>query len=185
MDSRKYALIGGSLMLGLGVAALVPALYQSTGTTLPPLSVETSYGMTFGLFPMNIFNKVALIVFGLAGIAASRDLSAFDSGITRTTPNGTTVVGGNGWTTPAVGDPQASSVLWSRVVAVLMGTLAVLGVIPATRTLFGVWPLFGTDALVHALFAVFGVIYGFANRRRGLAPVHHHLRDRTQPPRAA
>lgn len=178
MNSRKFALIGGGVMLAMGVLALIPQFYDTVadqGAALPPLNVETSYGLTFGIFPMNVFNKVALILFGLAGIAASREKSSIPGGVTRTTPNGTTVVGGNGWSTPVVGEVEASSVLWSRVVAVMMGTLAVLGLIPATNTLFGTWPLFGAEAGAHAVFAVLGAVFGFGRRRRSVA-VHHTVR---------
>jgi hypothetical protein len=178
MNTRKFAWVGGILMLAMGVLSLVPGLYQSLaadGALLPPLSVETSYGLSFGIIPMNIFNKIALILFGLSGIAASRERDIVPRDVTRTTPNGTTVVGGNGWSTPVVDDPQSSSVLWSRVVAVMMGTLAVLGMIPATNTLFGTWPLFGSEVAAHAVFAVLGAFFGFSNRRRA-SRVHHHVR---------
>ena len=70
MYPRRFALVGGSLMLAIGLISLIPAL-QGSVDRLPVLNVETSYGLFLGLFPMNIFNKAALIIMGLAGISAA------------------------------------------------------------------------------------------------------------------
>ena len=42
-----------------------------------------------------------------------------------------------------------------------MGLAAILGAIPATHTLFGFWPLYGADILVHGIFAILGAYYGY------------------------
>lgn len=134
MFPRRYALFGGIVMLAMGVLALIPQLSSFAETALPVLKVETSYGLFLGLFPMNIFNKVALILFGVAGIWAAQ--SSFNS--------------------------LPMSILWSRVVFFAMGALAILGLFPQTNTLMGYWPLFGAEILAHAVFAVIGAYYGFA-----------------------
>lgn len=134
MHPRKFALIGGIVMLALGALSLIPALYQYPGAYLPALNVETSYGLFLGIFPMNIFNKVALLIFGIAGILASRR--------------------------PTTSLP--ASISWSRWVFVAMGALAILGLIPQTNTLYGYWPLFGAEVWSHAIFAVLGAYFGFA-----------------------
>jgi len=134
MAAKKFALIAGSLMLVMGLAAMIPAL-SSFPTWLPRLQLETSYGAFLDLFAMNIVNKVALLAFGIAGILVAR------------------------------GSVEASaSVMWSRVVFVVMGIGALLGAIPATSTLFGYWPLFGAEIAVHALFAAAGAYFGFAHK---------------------
>lgn len=133
MHPRQFALYGGILMLLLGLVALIPQ-FVGSAATLPPLVVNTSYGLFMGLFPMNIFNKIALIVFGLGGIAAySQKTTAL----------------------PA-------SIWYSRIVFVVMGIAALLGLFPATNTLYGYWPLFGGEVLLHGVFAVLGAYFGFA-----------------------
>lgn len=42
-----------------------------------------------------------------------------------------------------------------------MGGAAALGVIPATKTGFGYWPLWGNEAAFHALNAAVGGYFGF------------------------
>ncbi|MEK7358297.1 MAG: DUF4383 domain-containing protein [Bdellovibrionota bacterium] len=130
MGVRKFALIGGAVMLAMGVLALIPGL-SSIRTSLPALNIETSYGLFLGFFPMNILNKLALILFGVTGVAASRM------------------------------DSVEPSVQFSRTVCVVMGVLAVLGVFPATDTLGGYWPLFGGEVTAHGVFAILGGYFGY------------------------
>lgn len=135
MNPRMFALVGGILMVAVGVLAMIPALNVAPlDAGLPPLYVETSYGLFLNYLPMNIFNKAALIVFGVAGIMASR--------------------------LPTTALP--ASISYARWVMGVMGALAVLGLIPQTNTLFGYWPLFGADIALHAVVAVVGAYYGFA-----------------------
>jgi len=136
MHPKKYALIGGILMLVMGLLALVPSLYENyaANVNLPPLALNTSYGLFLGIFPMNILNKIALIIFGIAGIAAAN--------------------------APTTNLPK--SILWSRAVFVIMGAAAILGAIPQTSTLNGYWPLFNAEVWTHGLFALLGAYFGFA-----------------------
>ena len=140
MHPRRFALIGGLIMLAIGALAFVPALSQYP-TWLPRLNVETSYGQFLGLVVMNVFTKVALIAFGIAGILASR--------------------------APTTSLP--SSIKWSRWVFFVMAPLAVLGLVPATNTLFGYWPIFGNHVWVSGIFAVLGAYFGFALPARAKA----------------
>ena len=132
MHPRRFALIGGIVMLAMGIISLIPSL-KGSADSLPFLNLETSYGLFLGIFPMNIVNKVALIVFGLLGIQASN--AKFTS--------------------------LPMSTHYSRLVFYVMGALAILGMIPQTNTLFGYWPLFGGEVLGHAAFALFGAYFGF------------------------
>jgi hypothetical protein len=132
MHPKRFALIGGVIMLALGVLALIPSLNQ-VNSSLPMLQVDTSYGLFLGYFPMNIFNKVALIVFGIAGIAAAN--------------------------APTTNLPK--SILFARVTFFVMGLAAILGAIPQTNTLYGYWPLFGNTIFEHGLFALVGAYFGF------------------------
>lgn len=131
MDPRKFALYGGILMLAVGILALA---FPGPIETLPTLLVETSYGLFLGLFAMNIFNKVALIVLGLAGI----------------------------WAASSKFTDLPRSIMYSRLVFVATGVLAVLGLFQQTNTLYGYWPLFGADMALHAVVAVVGAYFGYA-----------------------
>lgn len=133
MHPRAFALYGGIFMLVFGLVALIPSMVGSAAS-LPPLDLEASYGLFLGTFPMNIVNKLALIAFGAAGIFASR----------------------------VPGRELPASILWSRIVLVVMGVGAILGLFPQTNTFFGYWPLFGNEVGFHALFAVLGGYFGFA-----------------------
>ena len=133
MDPRKFALYGGSVMLLIGVLSLIPALAGPTDG-LPALNLDTSYGTFLGMFPMNILNKLVLIGFGIAGIAAAN--SKFTS--------------------------LPMSILFSRAVLFVMGAAAILGLIPDTSTLNGYWPLFGGEIWAHAIFAALGGYFGYA-----------------------
>lgn len=133
MRPQRFALFGGILMLVLGAVSLIPSLAGPT-MNLPPLLDETSYGLFLGFFPMNVFSKIALITFGIAGIVASQ----------------------------MKGTELPASIRYSRIVFFVFGALAILGLIPQTNTLFGYWPLFGGEILAHGAFAVVGAYYGYA-----------------------
>ena len=49
-----------------------------------------------------------------------------------------------------------------QVVAVSYALLVVLGLLPATQTLFGLVPLWGNDVWLHALLAAVAAYFGFA-----------------------
>lgn len=132
MYPRQFALVGGIVMLALGILAFVPGLNQFPAG-MPVLNVEESYGLFLGYFPMNIFNKVALIALGLAGV----------------------------WASQAKNRSLPASIQYSRWVFLVTGVLAILGLFPQTNTLFGYWPLFGATFWEHAVFAVVAAYYGF------------------------
>lgn len=133
MNAKKFAYWGGLVMLAMGVFSLIPGLVGST-EGLPALFVETSYGRFLNIFPMNIFNKVALILFGIAGLMVSQ--TSIHS-ITK-------------------------SRFYSRIVFYLMGTLAIFGLFPQTNTMFGYWPLFGAEVFAHGALASIGAYCTFS-----------------------
>ncbi|MDB4960542.1 MAG: hypothetical protein JWP01_541 [Myxococcales bacterium] len=123
-------------MLAMGLASFIPQLSTSPRRArLPRLKVQTSYGKFLGLFPLNVFNKTALTLFGVAGVLASRATS------------------------------EKPARIFARAVAIAMGPLAILGAIPQTRTLFGMWPLFGAEVAAHGTYAAIGAKVGFSNGR--------------------
>jgi hypothetical protein len=131
MNPKKFALIGGTVLLAVGLLSLIPSF--STVIGLVPLRVETSYGYFLNFFPMNVFNKVVHIGFGIWGIlaASSRNTAL---------PN---------------------SVWFSRAVFFVMGAFAILGMFNATNTLGGYYPLFGGEVWAHGIFAILGAYFGF------------------------
>jgi hypothetical protein len=58
------------------------------------------------------------------------------------------------------------AVTFARANAVLFGVLFLLGIIPATNTLFGLAPLFGLDIWLHLLSAAIAGYFGFAAAAR-------------------
>lgn len=131
MHPREFAFYGGIVMV---VVALLAMVAPGSAAMLPPLNLETSYGLFLGLIPMNIVNKLAILLFGVAGIVCSR------------VPN----------------RELPTSIWYARVTMVAMAVLAVLGLFPQTDTLGGYWPLFGNNVGLYALVAVISGYFGFA-----------------------
>ena len=50
-----------------------------------------------------------------------------------------------------------------QIVAISYATLVVLGLLPATQTLFGLVPLWGNDVWFHLALAVVAGYFGFVN----------------------
>jgi hypothetical protein len=67
---------------------------------------------------------------------------------------------------------RASSASYARDLTVLLGALAVLGLLPMTRTLFGMMPIHSGDVWLHGVSAVIAAYFGWreparsAERRR-------------------
>ncbi len=131
MDPKRFAFISGLIFLLMGVSSLI---FPGAIDPLPTLKIETSYGLFLGIFPMNIFNKIALVIFGIGGLRAASDKFA----------------------------SLPLSIFYSRAVFFVMGTAAILGLIPQTNTFFGYWPLFGNEVYAHGFFAILGGYFGYA-----------------------
>lgn len=54
--------------------------------------------------------------------------------------------------------------LFGRGLAIFYGLLAILGLIPATNTMFGLVPLYGNDVWLHAGTALIAAYFGFVAR---------------------
>ena len=57
--------------------------------------------------------------------------------------------------------------LFWRGLAIFYGLLAILGIIPATNTMFGLVPLYGHDIWLHAGTALIAAYFGFVARDDG------------------
>jgi hypothetical protein len=53
---------------------------------------------------------------------------------------------------------------YARAVAILYALLTILGLLPATRTTFGMIPIYGADVWLHALLALVAAYFGWVNR---------------------
>jgi hypothetical protein len=58
----------------------------------------------------------------------------------------------------------SASRFFGRGLAIIYGLLTILGLIPATFTLFGLAPIFGHDVWLHALSALVAGYFGFIAR---------------------
>ena len=56
--------------------------------------------------------------------------------------------------------------LFARSMAICLGLLAVLGLIPVTKMLFGLVPLFGHNIWFHALIAAIAAYFGWFRKRK-------------------
>lgn len=144
MISRKFALIGGMIIMAIGLFSLIPTL-SVYSQSLPELNIEASYGYFLGIFPMNILNKSALILMGLAGMICSNLLRE-----NATAKSSSPIAGAH--------DP---AIIWSRVLLYVTGSLAVLGMFEQTNTLGGYWPLFGAEVWLHTILALLGGFFGY------------------------
>ncbi|HKT34359.1 MAG TPA: DUF4383 domain-containing protein [Nitrospira sp.] len=57
---------------------------------------------------------------------------------------------------------------FSRGLAVFYGALAVMGLVPALNSTFGLIPLFGHDIWLHAATAAFAAYFGFGQRMEAM-----------------
>jgi hypothetical protein len=51
--------------------------------------------------------------------------------------------------------------VYAQIVAVAYGLLVVLGLLPATNTLFGLVPIYGNDVWLHLVLGVVAAYFGF------------------------
>ena len=133
MSTRTFALIFGIVFLLAGISGFVPGFLHPVHADAPPLSVNSGYGLVFGLLPVNILHNLVHLLFGVLGIIAFAGV--------------------------------LSPRLYAQIVAISYGLLVVLGLFPATNTLFGLVPLYGADVWLHVALGVIAAYFGF--RREG------------------
>jgi hypothetical protein len=76
MNTRTFALAFGVVFLLVGIAGFIPGLLQAPHAEHPQLAVNASYGLLFGLFPVNVLHNIVHVLFGIWGLAASRTFPA-------------------------------------------------------------------------------------------------------------
>ena len=66
---------------------------------------------------------------------------------------------------------------YGKIVAIFYGLLVVLGLIPATNTLFGLVPIYGNDVWLHLVLGAIGAYFGFRGETDLIGDAESHLRD--------
>jgi hypothetical protein len=66
------------------------------------------------------------------------------------------------------------SLVFARGVTIIYGLLTILGMIPATSTLFGLAPIFGHDVWLHALSALVAAYFGYGPPAHVYHPTLQH-----------
>jgi hypothetical protein len=151
----------------------VPAALSPAPPDAPPVRFAVLYGYLLHLFPVNVLHSLAHLAIGVWGILAWRADHDHHH---------------------AFGNPRT----YARALAVFYAPLAVLGLIPALNTLFGLLPLHGHDVWLHAGTALIAAYFGWrkevvverradavTDRRQKTMPVEHERRlghaDRRAP----
>lgn len=70
MNTRYFALIIGIVYVLVGILGFIPGITQPPPADAMALSVSSSYGYLFGLFPINILHNLVHLIIGVWGIVA-------------------------------------------------------------------------------------------------------------------
>ena len=68
-NPQNFAMISSLIMIIIAITSFVS---PGSAETLPDLKVYQSYGLFLDLLPMNILNKLALVLFAFSGAIASK-----------------------------------------------------------------------------------------------------------------
>ena len=135
MRTATFAFFIGVAYLAWGITGMVPDALQPPPPEAPPIRVAVLYGYLVGLFPVNVVASILHLLTGAAGIAA--------------------------WQADHSWHRMSSPRTYARVLAILYGALAVLGLIPGLNTLFGLLPLYGHDVWLHLGTAILAAYFGW------------------------
>jgi hypothetical protein len=136
MRSATFALFVGIAYLSAGIVGLIPAELSPAPPDAPPVRYDILYGYMLGVFPVNVLHSIVHLAIGAWGISAWRADHHFGRGM---------------------GSPK----LYARSIAMFYGLLALLGLLPATNTLFGLMPIYGHDVWLHAVTAAAAGYFGW------------------------
>lgn len=138
MRTATFALFAGIVYLSAGLIGLVPEALTPPPADAPPTRLNALYGYLLGLFPVNVVHSLVHLVIGIWGVVS--------------------------WQADHIGRRVRSPRVFARTIAIVYGLLAVLGVIPATNTLFGLVPLHGHDIWLHAVTAAIAAYFGWRGK---------------------
>jgi hypothetical protein len=137
---RNCALALGIIFLLLGIAGFIPAF-----TTLPG---ETFYS-GLPLDADGIYSKGFSLLFG-----------AFPTNLMHNLVH--LLVGALGIAAATTGKAR----LYNKAFAISYIAIAVMGLLPATQTTFGIMPIFGNNVWFNALSGVIAAYYGFFGKNQ-------------------
>lgn len=135
MRTATFALFFGILYLSGGVLGLITETLKPPPADAPPLRVDALYGYLLGLFAVNVLLSAIHVATGIWGVVA--------------------------WQADHIGRRVRSPRLFARGVAVFYAVLAILGLIPAANTLFGLAPLHGHNVWLHIGTAAIAAYFGW------------------------
>ncbi|HWH23037.1 MAG TPA: DUF4383 domain-containing protein [Allosphingosinicella sp.] len=140
MSTRTFALIFGIVFLVIGLGGFVPGLTVMDHAG-HPADAEVTMRSFFG-YELGLFpvNLLHNIVHILFGLWGLAAARSLGGAIT-----------------------------YARAVAIIYALLTVLGLLEATRTTFGLIPIYGNDVWLHALLAIVGAYFGWVHRNVGVA----------------
>lgn len=134
MSLRVMARLFGVIFLIVGIAGFIPAL--APAHSHPDVSMDSSLGLLFGLFPINTLHNVVHLIFGLWALIASSSFTA--------------------------SRVYFRSVAVIYALLAVMGAISAGNL----YTTFGLIPLYGNDIWLHALIALASAYLGFLHRER-------------------
>jgi len=135
MLERYCALILGIIFLVLGIAGFIPGLVSLPGTTesyILPSETHSAYAMGFGY------------VFGLFPTNFLHNIVHCAVGF---------------WGIASYSSPSNSR-LFNRNFAIAYTAIAIMGLLPFTKTTFGLMPVFGNNVFLNSLTAIAAFYYG-------------------------
>jgi hypothetical protein len=129
--AQNFALIVGVLYVVIGIMGFIPALVKEPPTS--PEMVGLGFKTGYG-YLMGLFpiNPLHNVVHLLIGFLGIAASIALDS-----------------------------ARLYSGVLALLYGLLAIMGLFPPTQSTLGIIPIFGNDVWLHAITAAIAAYFGF------------------------
>ena len=63
---------------------------------------------------------------------------------------------------------EGGSRAYAKIIAVVSGSLAIVGMVPALNTVFGLIPLYGKDVWLHAIAAIAAAFFGWIMPRKSI-----------------
>ena len=132
MSVKKFSGAIGLIYLALGLFGAIPSFL--TSSSIPQIVSEVGVTRGYGnLFGLFPINAFEAIVYIAIGLAG---LAAF------------------------VGT-EAFARLYADTLAVWLGLIGILGLIPVANTLFGLMPIYGNDVWLHLGTAAIAAYFGF------------------------
>jgi hypothetical protein len=144
---RNFAIVMGAAFLLIGVAGFVPALL------MPPAAGGHTHAV-----PVRV-NTFEGYLFGLFHVNILHSLVHVLFGVMGL----------------VMARTFASARAYARIVAVSYALLAVMGLIPALNTVFGLIPIHGHDVWLHVAIAAAAAYFGF------VAAAPRHIHEGTTP----